>query len=184
MDLKQLKTRIQKTRAYQIFIVRAMKRRFSKLLYAVMIYSLLLGYVYSVRTWFPPQSLDRLEIIEGPLEGIRKPARQSLYRITDGQVNGNKTFLRSHLDKQEFDYMSNSIGDNLIISYDKQLHFFLYEFNIVREVKKNNVNVVNYDNYDRLLSYYNRDKARMKYLISIALVLLSYVYIANRKIEQ
>ncbi|BCA79064.1 hypothetical protein [Desulfuromonas sp. AOP6] len=177
----RLKARLQRTELYQVFIVRAMKRRFTKLMYAVAIYSLLMGNLYFTSTWFPPQSFDQLEKTEGKLLRLKKPPRDSLYKMVILQEDGNKILLRVYLNKQEKDFLVNVVGDDLTVYYDHDLHPFYFKLNMVRNVIHEKISIVNYENYERLLNHYLGNKTRTIYYISIALILLSYIYIVNRK---
>jgi len=100
------------------------------------------------------------------------------------QEGGNKILLRVYLNKQEKDFIVSVVGDDLTVYYDVDLHPFLYKLKMVRNVNHKDIIIVNYENYESLLRHYSRDKTRIKYFISIALILLSYIYIANRKVKQ
>ncbi len=173
-------SRVKKTNLYQIFIVRATKRRFTKLMYAVTIYSIIIGHMTFVDLLTPPQRLDQLETIEGRLQDLNKSGRRSYYRMVVQKDNGNQYIFKAYLDSVEWGKINEIKGEFVKIYYDYDIHPLLYREKIVKAVSHNNSFLRNYDYFERSVEVYNFDKIIFGSCSGVVFIFIFYIYWTNR----
>ncbi|ALC16897.1 hypothetical protein DSOUD_2130 [Desulfuromonas soudanensis] len=174
-------SRVKKTNLYQIFIVRAMKRRFTKLMYAITIYLLMIGHITFVDLLTPPQRLDQLETTEGLLQDLNKSGRRSYHRMVVRKENGNQYIFKANLDSVEWNKINDLKGEFIKVYYDYDIHPLLYREKIVKAVSHNNNFLRKYDYFERSVEVYNFDKIIFGSCSGVVFIFIFYIYWTNRK---